>query len=224
MRSVTSFSELETQFLQPLVARRHMKREELPLEQMQGWQLADGKLSSPFFEIFGTRTSFEPEPDNTEPRAWDQPLYRQGTGTLILFMDEQKHVLVQAVFEPGNTERGYQGRGLTLANSCKFSPGNLALQKAKGRIPPLSDLVNHPEAKKQFFHEAPGDSGRADKQNQHYLIELPRHILEEAVNNLPAPQGEFYALVPLPVLKECYTHALANEHLRDLASMLLFLA
>lgn len=222
MRSINTFSELEALFLSPLIERRKMKREEIPLEQMQGWELKEGKLASPFFEILGTRTSFEQEPDGFQPRGWDQPLYRQGAGTLVLFIDEQKHVLVQAVFEPGNATRGYQEQGLTLVNSCKFSPGNLAFLKSQGKIPPLSDLVDHPEAKCRFSHLAPGDSGRADKQNEHHLIQLPRTVLEEAVHKLASPQPEFYALIPLGVLQECYKHALVNEHLRDLSSMLLF--
>ena len=126
MRSIATFSEFETHFLEPLRTRRYPQREDIPLEQMAGWLLENGKLSSPFFEIIGVRTSFEAEKDGFQPRNWDQPLYRQGTGTLILFIDENKHLLVQAVFEPGNASRGYKNGGLTLSNSCKFSPGNLA--------------------------------------------------------------------------------------------------
>lgn len=222
MLSINTFSELEEQFLKPLIARRHVKREDIPLEHMQGWELKDGRLANSFFEIIGTRTSFEQEPDGFQPRGWDQPIYRQGTGTLVLFVDEHKNVLVQAAFEPGNAARGYQNRGLTLVNSCKFSPGNLAFLKSQGKIPPLSDLVDHPDANTLFSHLAPGDSGRADKQNEHHLIQLPRTVLEEAVRNLPAPQPEFYALISLSVLRECYKQALVNEHLRDLTSMLLF--
>jgi hypothetical protein len=223
MVSVNTFSELEEQFLRPVVTKRHIKQEEIPLEQMQTWRWKDGKLFNSFFEIFGTRTSFEAEPNRTEPSTWDQPIYRQGKGTLALFIDEHKNLLINGLFEPGNASRGYQNQGLVLSTSCKFSPGNLEKQRAAGHIPPLSHLIDHPEAKKHFTHEAPGDGGRADKQNQHYLIELPRTILEAAVHALPAPQSDFFVLLPLSVFKECYEHALVNEHLRDLASMLLFI-
>ncbi len=223
MRSVTSFSELETQFLQPLIAERAIRLEERPLDGMQRWDLTNGTLSSAFFNVTGTHVSLEPKTAFAPPHEWDQPLYHQKPGRLALFIDEERHILVQALFEPGNVGRGYQQSGLVLVNGCKFSPENLNTQRSLGRILPLSDLIDHPQAKQRFFHEAPGDGGRADKQNQHYLIELPRTILEEAVDNLPAVQKDFYTLIPLSVLKECYTQALANEHLRDLASMLLFL-
>ncbi len=223
MLTVNTFFELEEQFLKPLIQRRQIHREEIPLEEMSGWNLQDGKLSSLFFEIIGTRTSFQTEADGTTPRSWDQPIYRQGTGTLVLYIDEYRNILIQTVFEPGNATRGYQNRGLTLSNSCKFSPGNLAFLKSQGKIPPLSDLLTHPEAKRHFFHLAPGDSGRADKQNEHHLIELPRKVLEQAVDTLPGSAKEFYALIPLSVFETCYQQALVNEHLRDLASMLLFL-
>ncbi len=223
MLSVTTFSELEARFLQPLITERTIQTEERPLDGMQRWSLADGKLSSAFFDVTGMHVSLEPKTAFAPPHEWDQPIYHQKSGRLALFIDENKHVLIQALFEPGNVGRGYQKSGLILVNGCKFSPENLETQRALGRIPPLSDLMDHPEAKQRFFHEAPGDGGRADKLNKHYLIELPRTVLEEAVDKLPETQSAFYALVPLSVLKECYKNALANEHLRDLASLLLFL-
>lgn len=223
MLTVTSFSELEELFLQPLIAERTIRLEERPLDGMRRWSFADGKLSSSFFDITGIHVSLEPKTAFAPPHEWDQPIYHQKSGRLALFIDENKHVLIQALFEPGNVGRGYQKTGLILVNGCKFSPENLEVQRSLGRIPPLSDLIDHPAAKERFFHEAPGDGGRADKLNQHSLIELPRTVLEEAVNKLPDVQSVFYALVPLSVLKECYKQALANEHLRDLASLLLFL-
>ncbi len=142
----THFSDFESSFLQPLVHWRSIKSETIPLIQMDKWDLStDGVLEGTHFVIEGKRTSFAPEPNQTEPKPWDQPIYRQGSGTLLLAIDEEGHLLIKAVFEPGNTSRGYRYKGLLLCTTTKFSPANYAQQKAQGRIPAFSDLLNEPE-------------------------------------------------------------------------------
>lgn len=223
MLLVKTFSELEECFLQPLIEKQQLRVEQIPLKDMTRWEVSDQTVRSAFFEIQGQRVTFEQPPRSTEPASWDQPIYHQGSGTLFCIVDEDKNILIQALFEPGNTGRGYQQRGLVLSSCCKFSPENLVQQHARGRMLPFAEILNHPEAKLLFQCEAPGDGGRANKQNKHFLIQVPRTTLETIAQALPALDKDYYVLVPLTVLKDCYRHALANEHLRDLTSLLMFL-
>ena len=219
----THFSTFESSFLNPLVGWRHIKNESIPLTKMDRWELTtDGILQGTNFIIEGRRTSFEPEPNSTQPMNWDQPVYRQGGGTLILAIDEEGFLLIKGLFEPGNVTRGHQGKGLVLCTTTKFSPGNYAMQKAQGRIPAFSDLLNESDVTIIANCPAPGDGARADKQNTHYLLHTSRARLEEKYAALDEAQQRLFALVHLDVLLECYKRGLVGEHLRDLTSLLLF--
>lgn len=220
----TQFSEFESSFLQPLIHWRHIHCERVPLSALAHWQITeDGILQGTHFLVEGKRTSFAPEPNNTQPSSWDQPLYRQGNGTLLLAIDHDHNLLIKAVFEPGNAERGYEKRGLILCTTTKFSPANYAQQKAQGRVPAFSELLNDPDTKIVANCPAPGDGARADKQNTHYLLQTSRSQLEQQYQKLDEAQQRLFALVHRDVLRESYKRGLVGEHLRDLSSLLLFL-
>ncbi len=223
MLLVNTFSELEERFLMPLIEKERFQVEEIPLKDMARWNVTEKEVQSAFFQIKGQRSTFEQPSRSTVPTTWDQPIYFQGSGTLLCIVDEDRNILIQALFEPGNASRGYQGHGLVLSNCCKFSPENLARQHANGTMFPFTNILEYPEAKLVFQCDAPGDGGRANKLNKHFLIQAPRTTIETIAEALPTSDQGYYALVPLSVLKDCYTHALANEHLRDLASLLLFI-
>lgn len=222
MLIVNTFSELEERFLKPLVQTQQLTVEKVPLETMQHWEVAHGVVTSAFFEIQGQHMTFSSTPRSTDPPTWDQPIYHQASGTLLLLIDEDQNILIQALFEPGNVGRGYLNSGLMLTNSCKFSPANMAQKKAQGKTIPFASFIEHPEAKTLFQCDAPGDGGRANKKNFHSLVQVPRRLLEETVLALPSPDKNYYALVSKTVLRDSYLHGLANEHLRDLVSTLLF--
>lgn len=219
----TRFSDFESSFLDPRIRWRAITSDRIPLTSMERWNLSeDGILEGSHFMIEGKRTSFAPEPNQTEPKPWDQPIYRQGSGTLLLAIDEENNLLVKSVFEPGNATRGYGQKGLIICTTTKFSPANYAQQKAQGRIPAFSDLLSHPAVTIIANCPAPGDGARADKQNNHYLLQLPRTALEETHKNLPEAEQRLFALIHREVFLESYKRGLIGEHLRDLASLLLF--
>jgi hypothetical protein len=219
----THFPDFESSFLAPLANWRSIKSEAIPLTRMDKWSLStDGVLEGTHFLIEGKRTSFAPEPNQTEPKPWDQPIYRQGSGTLLLAVDEEGYLLIKSIFEPGNTARGYERKGLLLCTTTKFSPANYAQQKAQGRIPAFSDLLNEPEVTIIANCPAPGDGARADKQNPHYLLQTSRTTLEEKYQALTEAEQRLFALVHRDVFLESYKRGLVGEHLRDLSSLLLF--
>jgi hypothetical protein len=223
MTLFTDFLSFERDFLKPLIARRHISVIEKPLNQLENWHFDEqGRLSSTFFAIKGVHTEFASEPEGQEQKPWDQPVYTQSPAQLALIIDEEKNLLMRAVFEPGNATRGYEGRGLILCTSCKASQGNIAKLKAEGTIPPFFSLLDDERATHLASCEAPADGARIDKQNHHDLIQAPRTVIEEAHAALEPVTRELYALVSLDLYLECYTkHALVGEHLRDLSSMML---
>lgn len=219
----THFVSFESSFLAPLVAWRKIQNEPVSLTKMDKWELTtDGILQGAHFVIEGRRTSFAPEPNDTQPKSWDQPIYRQGSGTLLLAIDEEGFLLIKSVFEPGNVTRGYDQKGLVLCTTTKFSPANYAQQKAQGRIPAFSDLLEETEATIIAQCPAPGDGARADKQNTHHLLQVPRTMLETKYAALDEAQQRLFALISPEVFLESYKRGLVGEHLRDLASLLLF--
>jgi hypothetical protein len=105
-----------------------------------------------------------------------------------------------------------------------MSAGNVARLKAENKIPPFSDLFEHPETKQLVQVNGPGDGARANKQNTHHLCQVPRAVLEATYNKMDVPTREAYALVSRDVFKQAYLqYGLMTEHLRDLSSMLLFI-
>lgn len=219
----TDFSSFESDFLNPLIQWRHPRSESIRLDQMERWQLTnDGRLEGSHFLIEGRRTSFTEEPNQTQPPTWDQPLYKQGTGTLLLVLDEQEFFLVKAVFEPGNVNRGYENRGLILCTTTKFSPANLAQQLAQGRSPAFSALLQERETQILLSCPAPGDGARADKQNQHHLLRANRSELHAHHEKLAEAEQRLFALIDHSVLGESLKRGIVGEHLRDLSSLRLF--
>lgn len=221
----TDFSSFESSFLEPLVQWRRMKSEPIRLDRMERWQFtSDGRLEGSHFFIEGRHTFFTEEPNQTQPQTWDQPLYKQGSGTLLLLLDDQDFFLVKAVFEPGNTQRGYQNRGLILCTTTKFSPANLAQQLAQGRSPAFSGLLQEQETQILISCPAPGDGARADKQNQHYLLRTTRAELNRSYEKLTEAEQRLFALIPRTVLGESVKRGIVGEHLRDLSSLRLFVS
>lgn len=224
LSSFHRFQDFIDQFLEPLVETCKIASQIIPLKEMASWERTEeGGLKNPFFRLEGRRTTLDTGSGRSAPRTWDQPIYAQGAGSLLLILDENNHLLVRAVFEPGNTTRGYKNQGLLLCTTSKFSAGNLAQQKAQGRTPPFSDLIDQPEAQILVTSPAPGDGARADKQNSHQLVRVPRVVLETAFEALDPITQRRYALIEKEVFLEAYHRGLAGEHLRDLSSLLLFL-
>lgn len=221
----TDFASFETSFLKPLITWRHIKSEPVRLDRMERWQLTtDGRLEGSHFLIEGRHTSFEEELNQTQPPAWDQPLYKQGSGTLVLALDDQDFFLIKAVFEPGNAQRGYQNHGLILCTTTKFSPANLAQQLAQGRSPAFSTLLQEDTTQILVSCPAPGDGARADKQNQHHLIRVTRSELHTHHEKLNQAEQRLFALVHRSVLGESVKRGIVGEHLRDLSSLRLFVS
>lgn len=225
LTSYTRFTDFETGFLQPLAAHRKIQTTPRPLSELKGWEFTEaGTFSSKHFTIEGRHVEFEPEENNTEPKSWDQPLYSQESGTLVLAIDEDGFILVKGLFEPGNARRGYQQHGLVLCTTLKYSTANLEMQKAQGRTPAFAELLIHAEAERLFTIPAPGDGARDDKQNIHNLVRVRRALLNAHHDTLTLVDQRFFALIHRDVLLECYKQALAGEHLRDISSLLLFLS
>ncbi len=224
LTAYTQFTDFEKSFLQPLVAHRKIQITPRPLSQLTGWQFTEeGTLFGKHFTIEGRHVEFGPEEDNTEPMPWDQPLYSQESGTLILAIDEEGFILIKGLFEPGNAKRGYQAKGLVLCTTLKYSAANLEQQKAQGRTPPFAELLTHKEAEHLFTIPAPGDGARADKQNIHTLVRVRRTLLTITHQALNPLDQSFFALIHKDVLLECYSRGLGSEHLRDISSLLLFI-
>ncbi|MBP7134070.1 NDP-hexose 2,3-dehydratase family protein [Patescibacteria group bacterium] len=224
LTSYTRFTDFETGFLQPLAAHRKIQTTPRPLSELKGWEFTEaGTFSSKHFTIEGRHVEFEPEENNTEPKSWDQPLYSQESGTLVLAIDEDGFILVKGLFEPGNARRGYKQQGLVLCTTLKYSAANLERQRVQGHTPPFAELLTHEAAEHLFTIPAPGDGARADKQNIHSLVRVNRTLLTARHEALKPLDQSFFALIHKDVLLECYSHGISSEHLRDISSLLLFI-
>ncbi|GAB3502060.1 NDP-hexose 2,3-dehydratase family protein [Amycolatopsis cihanbeyliensis] len=150
----------------------------IPLDAMDNWVRGTDSIrhrDDRHFRIVGMSVTATSREVNT----WSQPMLEPTPGNIVALLCQRRsgilHVLVQAMAQPGLTDR------LELAATVHLSPGNYT---RSGDHPPLAEYVNAPESWVRVNAAQSEDGGRfLHADTTHLVVDVPEDHVVEAPDN-----------------------------------------